>query len=188
MRFYCSLAATLLLLSTVLEARTKKVAQVKAPPQDEIEVVGHIPLAGGPVRRFMATQHFSSHYLYAEHDSGSNVTLIDVSRVARPAVLGEVAVPFTGRLDTVAGTAAMMTESDGNAVPVSAPRTIRILNFSDPQHPVVAREFTGVTATSRDEHRGLIFIANAEGIWILHQKFAEDPELEKAYAHQVVYQ
>jgi len=187
MRFYCTLAATLLLLSTALEARTKKVAKVKEP-QDEIEVVGHIPLAGGPVRRFLATQHFSSHYLYAEHDSGSNVTLIDVSRIARPTVLGEVAVPFTGRLDTVAGTAAMMTEGDANAVAASAPRKIRILNLSDPQHPVVARECTGVTATSRDEHRGLIFIANPEGIWILHQKFADDPELDKAYAHQVVYQ
>ena len=59
------------------------------------------------------------------------------------------------------------------------------MDFSDPKNPKVAREFTGVTAMSRDDRRGLIFIANAEGIWILQQHLAEDPEVEKAYAHYV---
>ena len=69
----------------------------------------------------------------------------------------------------------------------SAVQTIRIMDFSDPLHPKVAREFTGVTALSRDDRRGLIFVANPEGVWILHQSFAEDPEVEKAYAHHVLY-
>jgi hypothetical protein len=70
---------------------------------------------------------------------------------------------------------------------IPAPQSIRILDFSDPQHPNVAREFAGVTAISRDDRRGLIFLDNAEGIWILHQSRAEDPEVEKAYAHHVIY-
>ena len=52
------------------------------------------------------------------------------------------------------------------------------MDFSDPQHPKVAREFAGVTAITTDD--GLIFLANADGIWILHQTLAEDPEVEKA--------
>jgi hypothetical protein len=51
----------------------------------------------------------------------------------------------------------------------------------------VTREFSGVTATSRDDRRGLIFVANGEGIWILRQHLAEDPEVEKAYANYVIY-
>jgi hypothetical protein len=51
----------------------------------------------------------------------------------------------------------------------------------------VAREFAGVTAVSRDDRRGLIFVANPEGIWILQQHLAEDPEVEKAYANYVIY-
>lgn len=66
-------------------------------------------------------------------------------------------------------------------------QTIRIMNFSDPQHPVVDREFAGVTAISRDEGRGLIFIANPQGVWILRQRLAEDPEVEKAYEQRVLY-
>ena len=61
------------------------------------------------------------------------------------------------------------------------------MDFSDPGTPKVAREFTGVTAMSRDDRRGLIFVANAEGIWILRQRLAEDPEVEKAYAKYVLY-
>jgi hypothetical protein len=61
------------------------------------------------------------------------------------------------------------------------------MDFSDPLHPKVAREFTGVTAISRDERRGLIYVANAEGVWILQQSFAEDPEVEREYAHHVLY-
>ena len=41
------------------------------------------------------------------------------------------------------------------------------MDFSDPQHPKVAREFTGVTAMSRDDRRGLIFLTNDQGLSIL---------------------
>lgn len=180
----------LLFLSATVQAKNKKVKPPPKQPQDEIEVVGHIPLTNGPVRRFLSTQHYSSSYLYAEHGAGNGVTLIDVTKVTQPAVLADVAYPSTGgsgSLFTVAGTAALVAEEQGAAAPVSPPQTIRIMDFSDPQHPKVAREFAGVTAISRDQGRGLIFLANPEGIWILHQTFAEDPEVEKAYAYHVLY-
>jgi hypothetical protein len=178
---------TILCLVTVtsLSAKDKK---TPPPPQDAIEVVAHIPLTSGPVRRFLSTDHYSSHYLYAEHDGGSTVTLIDITRANQPALLAEVAYPAVAGQDSLAvvsGTAALLT-STGAQQP-SAPQTIRILDLSDPQHPKIAREFTGVTAINRDDRRGLIFLANADGVWILHQNRAEDPEVEKAYAHHVLY-
>jgi hypothetical protein len=164
----------------------------KAPPkaaEDEIEVVGHIALSSGQVvNRFLTTQHYSSAYLYAESVGTKTVTLIDMTRAGNPRVLGDVAVGGGSTLFAVAGTAAV--SSDGGTVapaPIDSVRTIRILNFADPLHPKVTREFTGVTATSRDERRGLIYVANGEGIWILRQKLADDPEVEKAYAHHVIY-
>jgi hypothetical protein len=44
-----------------------------------------------------------------------------------------------------------------------------------------------VTAVGRDDHRGLIYIANPDGVWILQQRLAEDPEVERAYEHHVIY-
>ena len=49
------------------------------------------------------------------------------------------------------------------------------------------REFTGVSAMSRDDRRGLIFVANSEGIWILQQRLAMDPEVMKEYDRTLLY-
>jgi hypothetical protein len=167
-----------------LSAKDKK---PKLPPQDSIEVVAHIALTTGPVLRLLTTEHYSSYYLYAEHGAGAPVTLIDTTKADHPAVLAEVAYPSTGSdsLVAVSGTAALVSNS--GAPQPAAPQTIRILDFSDPRNPKVAREFNGVTAINRDDRRGLIFLANPEGVWILHQSRAEDPEVEKAYAHHVLY-
>jgi hypothetical protein len=158
----------------------------KTPPQDAIEVVAHITLTTGPVRRFLTTDHYSSHYLYAEHDTGSSVTLIDITHPSLPAVVADLAYPARAdSLVVVSGTAALVTNTAASQP--AAPQTIRILDFSDPQHPKVSREFTGVTAISRDDRRGLIFLANAEGVWLLHQNRVDDLEVEKAYARHVIY-
>jgi hypothetical protein len=61
------------------------------------------------------------------------------------------------------------------------------MDFSDPAHPKVAREFTGVTAMGRDDERGLVFVANQEGIWILQQHFAEDPKVEAEFDRRIQY-
>lgn len=177
----------MLLVAATLLPVSAKDKKAKPGPKDAIQVVGHIPLTTGPVKRFFTTQHYSNAYLYAEHESGGNLTLIDVSKPSQPKRLAEVAYgdPAGQGLSLVAGTAALVTSEASPAQP--AAQSVKIMDFSDPTHPQVAREFTGVTAMARDDRRGLIFLANADGIWILQQHLAEDPEVEKAYAYQVVY-
>jgi hypothetical protein len=190
-RLAVMLLAGVLALSTSADARDKKAKAPDRESQDEIEVAGHVAVTGGPVTRLLATRHYSSYYLYAEREPGNTVTLLDVTRVTQPQVLSDVAYPSSqgsASLMVVAGTAALVTgEPSASRGASPTPTTIRIMDFSDPRHPKVAREFAGVTATSRDESRGLIFIANGDGVWILHQRFATDPEVERAYAHHVLY-
>jgi hypothetical protein len=184
------LCASLLMLSPLAHAKNKKVKAAPKEPQDEITVVGHIPLTNGPVVRFLTTQHYSSYYLYAEHAGGNNVTLVDVTKVQSPSVLSDVSYPSSGRSDSlfaVTGTAALVAGGSAAPAPVADSQVIRIMDFSDPLHPKVAREFTGVTAISRDERRGLIFVANPDGIWVLLQRLAEDPQIQIDYAHYVMY-
>jgi hypothetical protein len=179
--------AVIALALTVVSANARD-KHPKPEPQDAIEIVAHVPLTSGPVRRFLTTQHFSRTYLYAEHNAGENVTLIDVTKATHPVVLADVSYGAQGNSDSlfaVTGTAALVVA--GQPAAQQAPQSVKIMSFSDPQHPTVAHEFTGVTAMTRDEARGLIFIADANGVWILHQQFAPDPEVEAAYAHHVIY-
>jgi hypothetical protein len=177
-----------LLLTPGANAKDKK---PKPPdPKDEIEVVGHVPLTGGPVKRFLSTQHYSSYYLYAERENGGNATLIDITKTDQPAVLADMAYApnsTSGNLTMVAGTAALVSNEPVASTAAQAPQTMKIMDFSDPRNPKVAREFTGVTAMSRDDQRGLIFVANGDGVWILQRHFAEDPEVQRAYEDYVIY-
>lgn len=188
MRFITILCLTIVL---PLSAKDKKPKKPVPPPQDAIEVLAHVPLKTGPVRRFLATEHLRSRYLYVEYDAGPSMTVIDVTKPNQPSVLAEVEYPIVpghNNLVLVSGTTALVTSGAVSAAPQpTVQQTIRILDLSDPQHPKIAREFAGVTAINRDDGRGLIYLANAEGIWILHQNRAEDADLEKAYAHHVIY-
>jgi hypothetical protein len=189
MRIHHLLFIALLAATAALHAKDKKPKPTPKEPQDEIQVLAHISATSGPVRRFLTTQHFSSQYLYVEHDAGKGVTLVDVTKASRPSVLAEISYP-AGQGDSlvvVTGTAALVANESVAQTTTPPPHSLRIMDFSDPLHPRVAREFTGVTAISRDDARRLIFVANAEGVWILHQNLAQDPEVEKAYAHHVLY-
>ncbi len=180
----CLLLVAGLTFAPALHAKGKKTKTPAPAPKDEIQVVGHMPLTDGPVRRFLITQHFSSYYLYAERDAGRSVTLIDVTNINRPAVLADVSYApnaGSGSLMVAAGTAALVSSEPATPTASIAPQTIRIMDLSDPQSPKVAREFTGVTAVSRDDRRGLVFVADGDGIWILQQHLAMDPEVIKAY-------
>lgn len=170
---------SIILLGPIGEAAAASAQVNKATPvptdlQDKIEVVGHIAVPGGPVTSFVVTEHDSRNYLYAEHKDGKDITLIDITNSAQPLVLSDVSSQLDGgsaSLIAASGTAALTTEGSGSSPAVPAPQTVRLMNLSDPQRPTVAREFTGVTAIARDGQRGLILLANSDGIWILHQSF-----------------
>jgi hypothetical protein len=104
--------AGLVVAAPIAAAKNKPHRDDSVPPQDSIEVVGHILPTSLPVAGFVCTRHFSSYYLYAEHESGHDLTLIDVSKASRPVVLADVPYGEQGgsaALVAVAGTAALIS-------------------------------------------------------------------------------
>jgi hypothetical protein len=175
------ISAALIILAGGMYAKPK---HTQEPPRDQIAVVAHLALPpGGSVTRFLQTQHYRRDYLYAEREAGNAVTLIDVTQAAKPSILADVAAGKE-HLVAVAGDAALVSSAP-NLAP-AAPQTFRIMNFTDPLHPAVQQEFQGVTAICRDEKRGLIFLANANGIWVLQERLAMDPEFEKEWEHMAL--
>jgi hypothetical protein len=163
-----------------LYSKDKHPKNLPTTPQDDIETVAHVPLTGGAVTRFLETQHYRRNYLYAEHESGKTVSLIDVTSARQPALLPDVTFPngASDSLVAVAGSAALVS-SQTATVNSNPERTFRIMSFADPLHPTVKQEFDHVTAISYDDKRGLIFLANDSGVWILKQQYAMDPEEAK---------
>jgi len=51
-----------------------------------------------------------------------------------------------------------------------APKSVRVLNISDPVHPRTLETFDGVTSMVRDDARSLLYVANGDGTWIVSDK------------------
>lgn len=154
----------------------------KASPQDQISVDGHIATSGAPIVRFIATQHYGRTYVYAERGAGQPTTLVDITKTTQPVVLSQL---DAGSLVAVTGTSAL-TGTAPTAPAAAVSGNIRIMDFSDPANPRVTRQFEGVTAV---EHlgNGTILLANGEGIWVLSQHFASDPQEDERYERKVLY-
>jgi hypothetical protein len=182
------LFTSLTLFAVCVFGRNKHPKAQPGLPQDEIQVIAHVPSTGGPVTQFVFTQHYRRDYLYAGHESGKLVSLIDVTDLRHPAVLADMSYPAAGgenMIAAVGNSALVATAPEVSAAPAT-PKTFRIMSFADPLHPTVKQEFAGVTAMARDEKRGLIFLANSEGIWVLQQQFAADPQAEKEWEHMML--
>jgi len=179
---------TFLVLATIpchLAAKDKH--KQKAPiPQDQISVDAHIAIPGGPVVRFAATQHYDRSYVYAERGPGQPVTLLDISHRAKPVIVSQLdSLPGASNLVAVAGTAALSSTAAGDTASVPS-QTIRLMDFSDPKNPKVTQQFDGVTAVEKLPG-GVILLANSDGVWILSQHLAEDPEAQERYARKILY-
>jgi hypothetical protein len=188
MRLSLYLTVTLFIVTAGIPqlSAKEKHKQAAVPPQDQIIVEAHIAIPGGPITRFTATRHYDRSYVYAERGPGQPVTLLDVTNPAKPKILSQVTSSnlVNGNLVAVAGTAALSASAVEIAKPV--PQTIRLMDFSNPADPKVTQEFTEVTAVEKLSN-GLIMLADANGIRILSQHLADDPEMEERYARKVIY-
>jgi hypothetical protein len=156
--------------------------------RDRIDVIAHFPISGGAVTQLTTGTHWQKYYLYVDHGPAGPVTVLDVTNPAAPVPAGELDVPRPeagGHLSTVVGTAALIASP--SAPKPTTTQTMTVLSFADPEHPTVVRQFSGVTSVLKDTSRGLVYLVNSDGLWVLRLEPATDIQLEKEYEHYVLY-
>ena len=146
------------------------------------KVIAHLPLSG-TVRQMYLQREGRRRYLYVQQPSQQGFTVVDVTKPAKPKTVSHVpqenlitvssglAIAEQPQGSATVGTSSAAGRSEGTRGGGSVPETVRVLDVSDPAHPQTVQTFTGVTNILPDDARGLIFLANGDGIWILsHQK------------------
>lgn len=188
-RFYWMvLSAGLLVCTPQLGAAGKSGSTPPAP--DRIDVIAHSPLSGGPVTQLTIGTHRRKNYLYLNHGLTGAVTILDVTNPAAPTDAGELDVPKQeagGNLSAIMGTAALIASSPSAPTEQTTPQTVTVMNFADPEHPAVSRQFPAVTSMLKDTSRGLIYLVNSDGLWVLRMNAPSDVSLEKQYEDYVLY-
>lgn len=179
---HCALLGPALWAGSTFPAAAKKLAST--PESDRIDVIAHLPLSGAPVVHLTADNHWRRDYLYVDQGSSSPVTILDVTNPAAPQPAGQLDIPkqeANGNLSAVVGTTALV------ASPASAPtrQTVTIMSFADPEHPKIEQHFAGVTAMLKQG--SLVYLANAQGLWVLRMTPATDEALKEQYQNYVLY-
>lgn len=98
---------------------------------------------------------------------------IAVAYLARVNQSDKSADAAAGKLEIVGPDVGLAEVPDKNSKGVicnsdSPTETVKILDLSDPAHPKVLQTFTGVTSILQDPSRGLIYLANSDGLWNLN--------------------
>jgi hypothetical protein len=137
----------------------------KRAPGQPPNMVAHVPLSGGSVTRMLLVKKSGKEYLVLGLDSAAQVAILDVSEPGQPRLVdtaeGSAGPPST-EVKLVADTLKFFGTSDAESVSSSGPKEIRSLS--------------GVTTFMKDKARGLIYVANGEGLWIVKTKQKADAD------------
>ncbi|HTS68053.1 MAG TPA: hypothetical protein VMO17_03645 [Terriglobia bacterium] len=178
----------LLLVPALALAAPSRATQSPAPG-DQIDVIGHLDLANSTVTQMKTSEHWRHQFLELQDPAHRTITLVDVTDAVHPVIVKQLDLPAgaeNSTLDILVGDVALL---QGNSAQPAAQEasSVSVVSFADPEHPKTVRTFNHVSALHTDQGRGLIYLANRHGLWILHQQAAPDKQLEDAYSKYVLY-
>ncbi|HXN17303.1 MAG TPA: hypothetical protein VN875_03145 [Candidatus Binatus sp.] len=148
-------------------------------------VVAHVQLDGGAATHMVLMEKNGKEYLYVGLASSSGVCVFDVTTPAAPHKLerfaeagGAQATDFQLVGDTLA-----VSSRGGEAIGSTgaAPRSVTIVNVTNPTNPQSIQTFAGVTSVVADNARGLIYLSNGEGLWIVQAKQIQKADAVSLY-------
>ena len=122
-------------------------------------IVAHVQLSGGPVTRMLLVKKDGKEYLLVGLNSTEGVAVFDVSNPDRPRTIdtnSSASGAPSAEVKVVADTLTLFGSSDAG--------TSSAANSKD------MRSFSGVTASMKDKARGLIYVTNGDGLWIVKSK------------------
>jgi hypothetical protein len=161
----------------------------KTKPTDvPAKVIAHLPLASPAGNQMILQKLGDKRYLYIQEASKKGYVVVEVTKPEFPSFVKRQ----EASKDSTAGDLQLMDEKLGlSATPDNASKTairsvptttetVRILDLSDPANPTTLQTFKNVTSMLADGGRGIIYLTNDEGLWVLkHNRQRLAPETKK---------
>ena len=162
-----------LLLSLIAVAAASEQATPR-PTDVPATVIAHLPLPQATGSQMLLQKENSKQYLYVQQAAKQGFMVVDVSRPEQPNLLKRTAESnqaTAGNLQIVTSDVALAEAPEKTATTLTSSNhpteTVRVLDLSDPRNPKTLETFNKVTSLLPDSHRGLIYLTNNEGLWIL---------------------
>jgi len=146
----------------------------KKPTDVPATVIAHLPLPQTTGNQMLLQKEEGKQYLYVQQASKQGFMVVDVTKPDKPNMLKRTAQSTqatAGSLEMVTPQVAIAEAPEKKPTTLTSSshptETVRVLDLSDPRNPKTIQEFNGVTSMLPDGGRGLIFLTNNEGLWIL---------------------
>jgi hypothetical protein len=167
-----------------LGANTNKPKPTEVPA----EVIAHLRLESPAGSQMVLQTVGDKHYLYIQQAGKQGYMIVNVTKPEFPSFVNRQAKTndaTAGNLQLMGSDLGVAEVPDKNAKGTiqsgtSPTETVRILDLSDPEHPKTLQTFKNVTSVLGDGGRGIIYLANDEGLWVLkHRRAAWVPAKKK---------
>jgi len=137
-------------------------------------VIAHLPLPQATGSQMLLQKDNAKQYLYVQQAGKQGFMIVDVSRPEKPSLLKRTAESnqsTAGNLQMVSPEVAIAEAPEKTPTTLTSQNrpteTVRVLDLSDPRNPKTLETFNKVTSFLPDGGRGLIYLTNNEGLWIL---------------------
>jgi hypothetical protein len=172
-----TLLTTMLLISGGASAKEHKLKTAN----NHAGVVSHISFTGfAVVDMAIQRQGNDKYYLYVQHSKEQGISIIDISKPARPRAIGVIPWPdpaVPSRMN-VTGDLAIIAENEAHPAHNSASNDDLVLwDLSKPGAPRVMQKFSGVVKWLEDE-RDFVYVLNGDGLWVVSKP--ADRQLDQA--------
>jgi hypothetical protein len=145
------------------------------PSEVPAKVIAHLPLKDAPGGEMLLQNEGDHQYLYVQKSNKQGFMVVDVTKPSIPGLVAASASAndaTAGKLEMVGPDVGLAEVPDKNTEGVihsadNPTEMVKLLDLSDPVHPKVIQTFKGVTSMLQDPRRGLIYLANDDGLWIL---------------------
>jgi len=175
----------LTLISLLLAGAPSARAGTPAAKQIELPavVIAHLDLPAPPGNQMVLQKQANKRYLYIQQASQQGYTIVEVTQAEFPSFVNRQAASSSGD-SSAAKAEAPGQDSEVPETPDTAsktavrsaagvPETVKVMDLSDPEHPATRQTIKNVTSLLADGGRGILYVANDEGLWVLkivHEK------------------
>jgi hypothetical protein len=159
-------------VAVILALATGAVAKKPDKPAQSASVIAHVPLEGAVASQMYLQAQGDKRYLYIDQGTDQGYTVVDITKAAQPNILKRAT---SGKVQVVGPDLALAEAPDQSKTVARShvpTESVTVLDTSDPANPKTIQTFQGVTSVLQDNGRGLIFLTNNEGLWILQQTVA----------------
>lgn len=170
--FQTFLLMSLLLLFTALAFSSEPAAS--KPTDVPATVIAHLPLPQPTGAEMLLQKENGKQYLYVQQASKQGFMIVEVTKPDLPNLLKRTAQQSqqtSGHLEMVSPDVAIAEAPEKSATTVTSTKnpteTVRLLDLSDPANPKTLETFNRVTSILPDGGRGLIYLTNDQGLWVL---------------------